>query len=140
MTYTEHTLVEFVAEAVDFFEWEDLQNTDWDVEIAEDSDSGFIYSDIVRVAEGIAFRFFVAKGSVDLNIDLPDCFELYRELETDHDEHASGVVLCWRGSDDAEDGNFWYMQRNEDGEIGVFHSDLSLDEGEEEEDAEEAGF
>lgn len=39
---------------------------------------------------------------------------------------------------DGDDGEFWYMRRTEDGDIGLFHTDMSLDEEDEEE--EDAGF
>ena len=137
MTLLEEKLVEFVSEAEEFFDWDDLSESDGDVEIAEDEESGFQYSDVERADEDAVYRFFVIEGTVNLNSDLPTCFERYRDFEGEYDETET-AVLCWRGTD-GDDGEFWYMRRTEDGDIGLFHTDLSLDD-EDEEDEEDAGF
>jgi hypothetical protein len=137
MTLLEDNLVDFVGEVAAFFDWEDFDENDENVEIAEDEESGFQYSDIERADEDTVYRLFVIEGAVNLNSDLPTCFERYRDFEGEY-ENTEEAVLCWRGTD-SDDGEFWYMRRTEDGDIGLFHTDMSLDD-EDEEEEEEAGF
>jgi hypothetical protein len=131
MPSSEDALLELVGEAAEVFEWEDLQNTEADVEIVESEDFPYPYCDILRTDSDEVYRLFVTDGVVNLNEDVAEFFDHYRTLEGEYEETEPGAILVWRA---AEEEAFWYMRRTEAGDIGLFHSDLSLEEDDEEEE------
>lgn len=127
----EDSLLELVGEVAEVFGWDEFDE-DADVEIAENEDSPYPYTDVVR--EGGVFRLLITDRPPDLNNELSDFFDRYRELEDEY-ENAEQATLIWRATSDEED--FWYLRRTDEGDIGLFHSDLSLEEDEDEEEEEE---
>ncbi|MBU0507294.1 hypothetical protein KKH27_00460 [bacterium] len=128
-------LPQFVGEVAECFDWEDFGDNDVELDILESDDVPYPYCDVVRDDTGEAFRMFVTAQPLDLNLALPDHFLLFQNLEGEFEEQDVEAVLCWRA---AGEEDFWYVHRTEDGEIGLFHSDLSLDEEfEDEEEGEE---
>lgn len=123
----EDRLLELVSEVADTFDWEDFTE-DTDIEILESEEAPRLYTDIVR--DGAVFRVFILDHVSNLDDDLPDLFNIYREFETEY-EDAAQTLLCWRSADEED---FWYIRRTEEGDVGLFHSDFSLDEDDEEED------
>jgi len=130
----EDEVTELVGEVADVFDWEDFEDGEVDIEILESDDFPHPYCDIVRDDTDEVFRLFALAEPADLNTVLPDHIRLFQELEEEYKETYSEAVLVWRGGG-GED--FWYIHRTEDGEIGLFHSDLSLDEEEDEDDDDE---
>jgi hypothetical protein len=123
----EDSLLDLVTEAAEVFGWEEFEE-ETSVEISESEDFPYPYADLVR-EEGV-FRLFVTDRAANLNSDLPDFFEHYRQLESEYPD-AEQAILIFRAGRDEED--FWYLRRTEAGDIGLFHSDLSLEEEDEEE-------
>ena len=123
----EDRLLELVGEAAEVFGWEEI-GEETDVEISESEDFPYPYTDIVH--DGAVFRLFVTDRGTDLNRDLSNFFENYREFEAEY-EDVEQATLVWRAASDEDD--FWYLRRTEEGDIGLFHSDLSLEEEDEEE-------
>lgn len=123
----EDRLLELVGEAAEVFGWEEI-GEETDVEISESEDFPHPFTDIVH--DGAVFRLFVTDRGSDLNHDLADFFENYREFEAEY-EDVEQATLVWRAASDEDD--FWYLRRTEEGDIGLFHSDLSLEEEDEEE-------
>ena len=123
----EDRLLELAGEAAEVFGWEEFDE-ETDVEISESEDFPHPFTDIVH--DGAVFRLFVTERAANLDNDLADFFENYREFEGEYEdvEHAT---LVWRAASDEDD--FWYLRRTEEGDIGLFHSDLSLEEEDEEE-------
>jgi hypothetical protein len=124
----EDSLLELVGEAAEVFGWDEFDE-DSDVEVAESEEFPHPYTDIVH--DGAVFRLFVTDHAPDLNSELGDFFDRYRELEDEY-EDLEQTTLVWRAASDEED--FWYVRRTDEGDIGLFHSDLSLEEDEDEED------
>ncbi len=134
MPALEDAVADLVGQVADVFDWEDFEDADVDIDILESDDIPYPYCDIVREDTDEVFRMFVTLQPLDLNTALPDHFVLFQSLESEYADVASEPVLVWRA---AEEEEFWYMHRTEDGEIGLFHSDLSLDEESEEDDDED---
>ena len=130
MSSMEDELVSLVAEAAEHYGWEDLSDSEVDLEITEAEDFPYPYTDITRGESEQVFRFFVIPEAVDLNRRIADFFEKYREMETEYEDSDLGSVLCFRSTEDMQD--FWYITRIESGEVGLFHSDLSLDDEDDE--------
>jgi len=124
----EDSLLELVGEAAEVFGWEEFDN-DTDVEISESEDFPYPFTDIVH--DGAVFRLFVTERGSNLDHDLADFFENYRDFEAEY-EDIEQAALIWRAASDEDD--FWYLRRTEEGDIGLFHSDLSLEEEDEEEE------
>ena len=124
----EDSLLDLVTEAAEVFGWEEFDD-ETDVEISESEDFPYPFTDIVH--DGAVFRLFVTDRGSDLNHDLADFFENYREFEDEY-EDVEQATLVWRAANDEDD--FWYLRRTEEGDIGLFHSDLSLEEDEDEEE------
>jgi hypothetical protein len=123
----EDRLLELVGEAAEVFGWEEFED-ERDVEIAESEEFPYSYTDIVR--EDGVFRLFVTDRSTNLSDDLADYFETYREFEAEYRD-VEQATLIWRSTDEED---FWYLRRTDEGDIGLFHSDLSLEEEDEEEE------
>ena len=126
----EDKLLELVSEAADIFDWEDFTEGT-DVDVLESEEMPHVYSDIVR--DGAVFRMFILDHTSDLDNDIPDLFDIYREFESEF-EDIDQATLVWRSADEDD---FWYMRRTEEGDIGLFNSDFSLDDDDEEEEEEE---
>jgi hypothetical protein len=131
MSSMEDELVSLIAEAAELFGWEDLSGGEVDLEITEAEDFPRPYTDIPREESEQVFRFFVTEEAVDLTGKIASYFDMYRLLEADYDETELGTILCFRSVEDVQD--FWYIARIESGEVGLFHSDLSVDEEEDDE-------
>jgi len=125
---SEDALVELVGEAAEVFDWEEFSEES-EVDISESDDLPYPYADIEREEGDEVYRLFVVDRPPDMRTDLPDFFAYYLDFEAEY-EDAGQAVLVWR-SETEED--FWYLRRTEDGDIGLFHSDLSL-EGEDDEE------
>lgn len=123
----EDRLVELVGEAAEVFGWEEFSE-ETDVEISESEDFPYPFTDIVH--DGAVFRLFVTDRAANLDNDLADFFDHYRDFESEY-EDVEQATLVWRAANDEDD--FWYLRRTEEGDIGLFHSDLSLEEEDEEE-------
>jgi hypothetical protein len=123
----ENSLLDLVTEAAEVFGWDEFED-ETDVEIAESEDFPYPYTDVVH--DGAVFRLLVTDRAADLNADLSDFFDHYRDFESEY-EDVEQATLIWRAARDEED--FWYLRRTEEGDIGLFHSDLSLEEEDEEE-------
>ncbi|MCX6601619.1 MAG: hypothetical protein NT025_08660 [bacterium] len=123
----EDRLVELVGEAAEVFGWEEI-GEETDVEISESEDFPYPFTDIVH--DGAVFRLFVTDRAANLDNDLADFFDHYRDFESEY-EDVEQATLVWRAANDEDD--FWYLRRTEEGDIGLFHSDLSLEEEDEEE-------
>jgi hypothetical protein len=124
----EDSLLDLVTEAAEVFGWEEI-GEETDVEISESEDFPHPFTDIVY--DGAVFRLFVTDRATNLDNDLADFFENYREFEDEY-EDVEQATLVWRAASDEDD--FWYLRRTEEGDIGLFHSDLSLEEEDEEEE------
>jgi hypothetical protein len=126
-------LAQFIWQAGDVFECEDFsaEDIELDVDYVEDEVHPFYCADVLRTDTNEIHRFCVMESPLPLDDLIPHYFGHYRALEVDADEKYGGAILLFKGDDMDED--FWYLQRNEAGEIGLFHSDLSLDDEEEEE-------
>jgi hypothetical protein len=127
----EDKLLELVSEAAEVLGWEEF-GEDTDVEISESEDFPYPYADIFR--DDAIFRLFVTDRATNLTDNLADYFENYREFESEY-EDTDQATLIWRSADEDD---FWYLRRTDEGDIGLFHSDLSLEEEDEEEEEESA--
>ncbi|MDD5087599.1 MAG: hypothetical protein PHI18_02210 [bacterium] len=134
MPSIEESLPELVGAVAECFDWEDFEDADVELEILESDDVPYPYCDVLREDTGEIFRMFVTAEPLDLNLAVPDHFLLFHNLEEEFEEQVTEAVLCWCA---AGEEDFWFVHRTEDGEIGLFHSDLSLDEEFEDEEGEE---
>jgi len=128
-------LLEFIRQSGEALGFEELEDPDLDVEVerVEDVENPFYCTDILREETNELYRFCLMDSSLTLDVLIPSWFEQYRELEAEGIDEYDGEVLFVRKEGEAE--GFWYLYRTETGEVGLFHSDYSLDDdGDEEED------
>jgi hypothetical protein len=127
-------LTQFVRSAGELFNFDDF--VDLEIEAGEvfDEETGIRTIDIVREETDELFRFCMFDRELDLNEDLAELFDLYRELEFEMSDEHAGVVLLCRG---AEAEEFVYVYRNESEEIGIYHSEYSIDADDDDEDDDE---
>jgi len=130
------TLTDFVRHAGETLGFEELEDPDLDMEVerVEDAEYPVYCTDILREETNEVYRFCFMESPPSLGELIPFFFEQYRELEAETQEDYDGAVLFMKSSDEDED--FWYIYRTETGEVGLFHSDFSLDEeGDDDEDS-----
>lgn len=133
-------LLAFISHAGEVFGYEELTDTDLDIDVArtEDPDHPFYYTDLAREETGEVFRFCLLENRAPLEETLDYFFGQYRELEAEYaDEFAAATLLLRPDISGDEDPSFFYVFRTDSGEIGLFHSELSLEAGWGEEDDEE---
>ncbi|HEY3295192.1 MAG TPA: hypothetical protein VGL38_07120 [bacterium] len=131
-------LLDFIRYAGATLGFDDLEEPELelDVERLEDVAYPAYCTDILREETNEVYRFCFVESLPSLAEQIPFFFEQYRELESVSLEEYDGAVLFVKT--DTEDQDFWYVYRTETGEIGLFHSDYSLDEdGEDGEDDDE---
>jgi hypothetical protein len=121
-------LLEFIHQSGEALGFEELEDPDLDVEVEriEDVENPFYCSDILREETNEIYRFCLMEASLTLEIMIPFWFEQYRELEAECIDEYDGAVLFVKHEGEAE--GFWYLYRTETGEVGLFHSDYSLDD------------
>ncbi|MBI5058721.1 hypothetical protein HZB60_02935 [candidate division KSB1 bacterium] len=134
MSQVAEKLTQFVRQAGELFEFEDFE----DLEIGEtevfDEETGIVSIDIVREDTDELFRFCVFDRELDLNAEIAELFDLYRELEFEvADEHSGSVLLCKGATAD----EFIWVYRNESEEIGIYHSEFSVDAEDDDDDDDE---
>jgi len=125
-------LADFVRHAGEALGFEELEDTDLDLEVEriEEADYPVYCTDILREETNEVYRFCFIESPPTLGELIPFFFEQYRELEAESLDDYDGAVLFVAADSSEEDEDFWYVHRTETGEIGLFHSDYSLDEDE----------
>ncbi len=128
-------LTAFIRYAGTVFGFDELQDSDIEIDVSrvEDPDYPFYCTDVARDETDEVFRFCLLEKPVPLEEGVEYYFARFRELEEDYaGEFEGGVLLLKPDADDDED--FWYIYRTESGEVGLFHSELSLDDEADEDD------
>jgi hypothetical protein len=128
-------LLAFIRYAGEVFGYDELQESDLEIEVSrvEDPDFPFYCTDLAREETDEVFRFCLLENSVPLEEGLEYYFARFRELEEDYSGEFEGGVLLLR-PDVTDDEDFWYIYRTESGEVGLFHSVLSIDDDDDEDD------
>jgi hypothetical protein len=123
-------LLEFIHQSGEVLGFDELEDPALEVEVerVEDADNPFYCTDILREETNEVYRFCLMDASLTLEVMIPGWFEQYRELEAECIDEYDGAVLFVKK--EGEDDAFWYLYRTETGEIGLFHSEHSLEEGE----------
>lgn len=131
-------LLEFVQYAGELFGYDEFDDPelDFEVERIEDLRFPFYSTDLVREEDGEVYRFCLVDAPPPFEEALEFYFEQFRELEAETEEEYDGAVLLLR-PDREEQTDFWFLHRTESGEIGLFHSDWSFEDEDEEDGADE---
>ena len=131
-------LLELIHSAGDVLGFEELEdaNLEPEVERVEDVEFPVYTTDILREETNEVYRFCFVEFAPALSELIPFYFAQYRELEAESIEEYDGAVLFVKT--DGEEEDFWYIYRTETGEVGLFHSDYSLDEDDEDDEDEDA--
>ena len=127
-------LTQFVRLAGELFEFEDFADIEIEQTEVFDEETGITSIDIVREETDELFRFCIFDRELDLNADAAELFDLYRELEFEMADEHGGTVLLVQGTGAEE---FVWLYRNESEEIGIYHSEFSIDAEADEDDDED---
>lgn len=127
-------LLDFVHYAGETLGFEELTDPELDLEVerVEEAEYPVYCTDILREETNEVYRFCLIESPPPLSEQIPFFFEQFRGIESASLEEYDGAVLFVRAEGDAEDEDFWYVYRTETGEVGLFHSDFSLDEEDDE--------
>jgi hypothetical protein len=126
MSDAKETLVDFIHQAGEIFGLEQFQMEELEITPKEETTfCAMTTTDLVYVDMDTMYYFCMIPAETEFNQTLVEnCFDHFRQLEDKYSEDYTGIRVLWKKWE-AED--FWYMQRLDSGEIGLFHSLLSID-------------
>jgi hypothetical protein len=89
-----------------------------------------VWTEVIWVDRRISCRLYILPKDVELNYSLIEYFfDVLREQEVLSYEDFLSVCVLWKVKDAEE---FWYI-RHDHGQVGLFHSTLSIDAAEDDE-------